>query len=156
ATAAQAAQFDAATNTVTFDSTNWNTAFTVKVAEVDGATIQDAVLMKIGHTVSSSLGAGVYSSVGTQKSASFTVYDSRVASLIVQQSASSTLVSQNTQDAYFLRLTKAPTGNVVVTFPNDGLELVSALDPTDTRFSIVNGQPQVTFNSTNWSTPFLV
>ena len=154
--AAQSGQFNAATNTVRFTAANWTTPFVVKVLALDGATLANATDLAIPHTVSSSLANGVYAGGVETPAARFTLNDSRVASLIVTQSNGTTAVASGTTDSYTLRLSKAPTSDVVVGIASDGKTLISSPVTTDTRFSVVGGKAFVTFNATNWATPFSV
>ncbi len=154
--AAQASQFDGATNTVRFTAANWTVPFVVKVLPLDGATIRNVADLAIPHTVSSSLANGVYVGVVETPAARFTLNDSRVAGLIVTQSNGTTAVASGTTDSYTLRLSKAPTADVVVGIASDGKTLISSSVATDTRFSVVDGKAFVTFNATNWATPFSV
>ena len=156
ANAGQAGQFNAVTNTITFNASNWNVPFVVKVTGATGPALQSPTESDIFASTSSSLAQGVYSAVIDMPETRFQVADSRVGQVIVTPSGGSTIVSAGNPDTYTLQLSKAPTAPVTVSLLTDGKTLVSAANPDDTRFAVVNGVAQVTFDATNWNVAFTV
>ena len=156
ANAGQAGQFNAATNTITFNASNWNVPFVVRATGATGPALQAPIESDIFASTSSSLANGLYSTVADLPELRFQVADSRVGQVIVTPSDNQTIVSAGNPDTYTLQLSKAPTAPVTVSLLTDGKTLLSAANPADHRFSVVNGVPQVTFDATNWNVAFLV
>ena len=136
-------RWDATAHTLTFDSTNWNTEVTVSVSAAAGNGVQNEGVSRITASATG------YAS-GT---IGFDVVDGDHAGLYIDQSNGSTQVVRNdpstpadeTQtDSYTLRLTKAPTADVVVTMLPDG-QLTTAMT------TISHGS--VTFTTANWWKP---
>ena len=128
-------RFDAATNTLTFDSTNWNDAVLMTVAAVDDAVAENAMVSGIQHTAT-----------GGYASARFDVQvvDNDSAGLLIDQSGGTTLVvaddlatagDEATTDTYTVRLTKEPAGDVTVQMVPDGLTTTS---PSTLTFTVDN------------------
>ncbi|RJR48541.1 MAG: calcium-binding protein, partial [Desulfobacteraceae bacterium] len=154
ADSAQASRFDSTTRTITFDSTNWNTAFQVKLTAVDDTQIENRLRATITHNVMST--GGEFDGVLEKPEIKVGIRDNDAAGLIVTQTNGSTLVSEGNPDTYAIVLTKAPTAPVTVSILTDGQTIAGAYDTLDTRFGIVGGTPTVTFDANNWNDPFTV
>ena len=138
-------RFNAATNTLTFDAGNWQTPFALSVAGSSGPLILNPVESDIFHSVTSSGSlTPVYGAVADTPEVKFQLADSRVGSVIIQESNGSTVVSAGHPDAYTIQLSKAPIADVVVSILDDGLTLVSS---ADARFNGAGAVPTVTFHA---------
>ena len=155
ANAAQAGQFNAATNTITFNASNWSTPFTVKVAGSSVPLIQSNEAVTIGATVSSSSVTGVYANAATPPSATFVLSDSRMP-VTVSAPVGGLALAPGQSTTYTLQLSKAPIAPVTISLLASSGITLSAANSSDSRFSVVGGTPEVTFTASNWSTPFIV
>ncbi len=154
---AGASRFDAATNSIWFDSTNWQNPFLLRVVAVDDSIPENTLAETITHTVSTTAG-GLYAGVSDPSELKVTLRDNDTGGVIVTQTGGSTLVSANQSDTYTLQLTKAPTSDVRVDILSDGKTLISSFDPNDTRFHAGTSTvaPYVVFSPADWNIPFAV
>jgi Ca2+-binding RTX toxin-like protein len=151
-------RFNDATNTVTFNSSNWNVPVNVQVSAFNDGIQENRATERIVHTISST--GGVFAAAADPVEVEVDVRDNDAGGLVVVQSGDSTVVSETTGDNYALQLTRAPTAPVVVSILTDGKTVASkdaATDPAETReIVMVNGVPTVTFDASNWDDPFFV
>ena len=149
--------------TITFNASNWNKPVTVIVASYDGPTLEDPREADIIHTVTSSDPAdALFNNVSTQHKVRVIVTDSELAQVLVTPGSDPMIVSATQTATYTLELTTKPTAPVVISLLSDGKTVLSVA-PVDTpaqvaQFTPASGAkpPTVTFNSTNWDTPFTV
>ena len=154
---ALASRLDVNARTVTFDSTNWNQAFVVKLTAVDDSAPENRATETLKHTVTSTGGgnAAVYTAV-TAQDLTVDVRDNDAGGVVITQSQGSTVVSATSDEFYTVSLTKAPTADVVVKLLPDGKTLLTSYD-NDARFSVdAKGIATVTFSAANWNVPFKV
>jgi Ca2+-binding RTX toxin-like protein len=143
--------------TLVFTSADWNVAQTVNVAAADDAAPENTLLRTIQHHVGSSSPTGTYGHVLETFEVDVDVRDNDAGGLLVTPSDGTTLVSEGHPDTYTLQLTREPTAPVVVSLLSDGQTLVSADSDPLGRFAVSSdGTPTVTFDNTNWNTPFTV
>ena len=156
-------RYDAATHSLTFDSTNWDTAALISVAATDDAIVESPLTAQITHAVASTDTA--YASffadpANPAPTLNVKVLDTDGAGVYVRQSDGSTLVVKGdpTGDTYGIRLTHAPTADVKISLITDGQTLVSNFNGADARFTAATGSTPafVTFSTTNWFNPFVV
>jgi hypothetical protein len=121
---------------LTFTSSNWNTAQTVTVGAVNDSTVEGTHSGVVTHTATSS--DSHYNGISISSvSASITDNDSN--GVTISESSGSTSVTEgSTTDTYTVVLNTAPTSNVTITLTPDSQVTVSA--------SIL------TFTTSNWST----
>jgi Ca2+-binding RTX toxin-like protein len=162
-------QFNALTNTVTFDSTNWNVPFTVNVAHApaDGIVQNERYTNIVMSVSSSDTVSGVYAHVGDQPRIQVDVIDADAPGLLVTQMTDELTVSDGHPATYTIQLLKSPAAltQVVATLLTDGKTLASS-DVPDARFhaapffctpsSTAACGPTVVFDSTNWNVAFTV
>ncbi|MBD2516808.1 DUF4347 domain-containing protein [Nostoc sp. FACHB-973] len=141
-----------------FDSTNWDQQQTVYVLADDDNFAEGERVVTVSHSVASQDATFNKAAV---KNVEVTVLDNDQPGLIINESNGGTLVLEGDAttgitDTYTVQLTKAPAAGktVTVTLANDGQIALSAANPADTRFSAAT--KSITFNETNWNTPFIV
>jgi Ca2+-binding RTX toxin-like protein len=141
---------------IEFDDSNWNDPFKIKVLAVDDDVIENRMRVVVTHSVDSD--GGEYEDVLETSQLRVDVRDNDSAGIIVKQSNGSTLVSELEGDDYTIELTKQPTAPVQVQILTDGQTLVDIASITDSRFSVINGIPTVTFGVADgdWNDPFVV
>ncbi|MBX2867971.1 MAG: hypothetical protein KTR18_04825 [Acidiferrobacterales bacterium] len=143
--------------TVTFDVTNWDTAFKLNIQAVDDGDIEDRQRNLITHSVESNTATGAYGGAVETSELQVDIRDNNTAGVIVKQSNGSTLVSPLMGDSYTIELTQEPSADVRLQIITDGQTLVdAAVAAGDPRFSIIDGIPTITFDATNWDDPFEV
>ena len=146
-------RFHAATQTVTFDASNWNQPVTITVAAVDDRIREDAQVSVIRHVVSSTDPAFVV----PDRLLDVEMLDNETPGVVVTETDGSTLViaGDPVGDTYSLRLTKEPEGAVQISLLNDGQTLLSSADP---RFQAASGSTpaMVTFTADDWYVPVVV
>ena len=141
-------RFNAAAQTVTFDSTNWSSPIAITITAVAGGTPKNTLISTITQTITSTDPA--YQGV-TAAGVDVKVISSDKAGVLMTPTDpitgkpdGSTLVDPNTTDTYTMRLTAQPQGagvQVPVRVHTDGQELISS---TDGRFAVTttfNTQP---------------
>ncbi|MBD2412394.1 hypothetical protein FACHB389_10860 [Nostoc calcicola FACHB-389] len=141
-----------------FDSSNWDQQQTVYVLGDDDNFAEGERIVTVSHSVTSQDATFNKAAV---KNVEVTVLDNDQPGLIINESNGGTLVLEGDAttgitDTYTVQLTKAPAAGktVTVTLANDGQIALSAANPADTRFSAAT--KSITFNETNWNTPFIV
>ncbi|WP_407698387.1 beta strand repeat-containing protein, partial [Sphingorhabdus rigui] len=118
-------QITLSTTTLVFTDQNWDQLQTVIISAVDDAAIEDRVTSSISYTLSSS--DPVYNDLAVDETL-VTVLDNETAGVLVEPSNGSTIISQGdpdagiapTNDSYSMRLTRAPTADVIVAINADG------------------------------------
>src|SRR5262249_8228642 len=126
-------RFDAAAQTVTFDSTNFDSPVAITITAVDDGTVHDTTISTITHTLTST--DPEYQGLVGQD-VDVKVVSNRVAGVLMTPTDGSTFVDPNTTDTYTVRLTKQPLGagvQVHVQLHTDGQELISS---ADSRFQV--------------------
>ncbi|HTZ04540.1 MAG TPA: HYR domain-containing protein, partial [Gaiellaceae bacterium] len=162
-------RYNAATQTATFDSTNWTTPVTFVVTAIcpPGPPVDTAIVNTVGGTDPRYRN---YGSAHAPTDVRVSVLVSDTPHAYIVESGLSTLVVKGDPagDIYSVRLTAPPVGGLpaikverggqmTVAIVTDGQTLASAADPSDGRFSTENGIVAfVTFDSTNWYLPFFV
>ncbi|WP_293776173.1 hypothetical protein [uncultured Oxalicibacterium sp.] len=144
--------------TLTFDSSNWNEKFIVKLTAINDSIPENRATEVISHVISSTGGGqgAIYQNLVAQ-TLNVEVSDDDVGGVIVTQSSGTTLVSATADDTYTLALSRQPTAPVTITLMSDGKTILSAADPSDTRFGHnAQGLPTVTFTAADWNIPFMV
>ena len=120
-------------NTLTFSTTNWNTAQTVEVtAGQDDDAVEDTATLTHGAS------GGDYASVS--KALTVTVTDNDTPGLVLSKMSMS--VAEGSSDTYTVRLATQPTGQVTVTVTVGGT--------AGTALSVTENT--LTFSTTNWNT----
>ena len=95
-------------HTITFDGTNWNVPFTVRVSAAPDTTPENRMFRTIFHFVTST--GGLYSVNQAVREVDIDIRDDDIGGVIVIQSDGTTLVPPGpVGDTYTLRLTRAPT-----------------------------------------------
>ena len=128
-------------STLRFTPENWNTLQTVTVAAVDDLLADGVELASIRLTVNLAFSSGGYDhapfvDVGT------TTLDNELATLIVQETNGTTIVSESgTTDVVQVRLSAVPAGTVTV--------LISVDDSSEVGASVSS----LTFTASNWNVP---
>ncbi len=134
------AQLSASSTTLTFTSSNWNSAQTVTVSAVDDSIAQGTHSATVTHTVSSS--DSLYDNIGVA-SVTVSISDQDSASVSVVESGGTTsVVEGETSDTYTVVLTSQPLVDVVVMLQSD-----SSLTATPSL---------LTFTSSNWNSAQVV
>ena len=122
--------------TLTFTSSNWDTAQTVTVAvDQDADTVNDTA--SITHAVVAARSADEYDNV-TIAAVAVSVTDDDTAAVTV--SASALTVTEGTNNTYTVVLDAQPSGNVVISVTRSGSSDVTASPAT------------LTFTTSNWDT----
>ena len=125
-------------NTLTFTTSNWNTAQPVTVAAGEDAdTANDSA------TLSHTAAGGGYNSV--TGNVAVTVTDNDTAGLVF--SPTSLTVAEGSSGSYTVKLASEPTGTVTVTVGGASGEVT-----VDTDSGTNGNQTTLTFSSSNWST----
>ncbi|QLE56732.1 DUF4347 domain-containing protein [Nostoc sp. TCL26-01] len=133
-------QATASTNTLTFTSSNWNTAQTVTVTAVNDSVVEGNHTSTITHTATSS--DTNYNGI-TIDSVTANITDNDTAGVTITQSGGSTNVTEGgTTDTYTVVLTSQPTSNVNISI-NPGTQTTAN---TNT----------LTFTAANWNTAQIV
>ena len=147
ANAGQAGQFNAATNTITFNAANWNTPFLVKVTGNSATTVQAPELISVSHSITSSATSGFYAHVAQQAMASFTLSSGAVP-VVITQASGGVAVSAGNPASYTVQLSAAPTAPVTISLLTSSQLLLTS---SDAAFSSVGGVPTLTFTASNWN-----
>lgn len=133
----------ASAQTLTFTSTNWNTAQNIYVSAVDDSRREGPHTTTIAHTATST-DPNYNNPVLPSLTVNITDNEGPIGSVIIEESDGITVVAEHTtpatyQDTYTVRLSSAPTSTVsITTRANAQLSLSPAT---------------LSFNSGNWSTP---
>ncbi|MBA3348546.1 MAG: hypothetical protein H0T13_08305, partial [Actinobacteria bacterium] len=152
----QASRFDATARTITFDETNWDDAFVVRVTAVDDTIPENRMFRTLFHEISTT--GGLYDGPSAIREQDVEIRDNDTGGVLVVESDGATLVSPGVPDTYTLRLTRAPTAPVTVSVFTDGKTIASSGNPADARWipGVGTTMPAVVFDQTNWNLPFLV
>jgi hypothetical protein len=125
---------------LTFTASNWSDPQVVNVQAATGDGAEDVERVALTHTVTSNLNTGEYAEAITDQvnpidqTLSITVLDGESAGVLVRETDGDTIVSTaGDTDTYTIRLTSAPTADVVLTIVDDGQTQVIA----DSRVSII-------------------
>ena len=163
-------RYNAGTQTFTFDESNWDVAATVDVAAAQDFVVQNPVTAQISHAVGGT-DASYTSFFATKPAPKLNVklIDTDGAGVYVRETDGSTLVVKGdpTGDTYSLRLTHAPAAAVTIALLTDDQTLVDSavvVPPGGPVFTpavldadgLVVTPATVTFDATNWFTPFVV
>ena len=153
----QSGRFDSGTQTITFDTGNWNDPFHVAVSAPNNATADGDHESTISMTLAAGAG-GVYDGLTDLPLVPVDVHDDDTGSVVVGDTDGSTVVSPGHSDTYTLQLSKLPTAPVTISIMSGPETLASAFNPADTRFhAAAGGVPAtVVFDATNWDQPFTV
>ena len=110
---------------LSFDASNWDQAQTVTVTAKADGIVENNEKVRITHSVTTS--GGIYDAT-TESFLDLTVSDGDSAGVIVRESNGDTLIIDQAgeTDTYTMRLTKAPTQNVVINIADDGQTRVVA------------------------------
>ena len=146
----------AAYYTVSFDETNWNAPFKLKLLADDDGAVENKLRVVIDHSIDSDLGGSEFENLQQSTELRVDVRDNDSAGIIVKQSNGSTLVSEVSGDDYTIELTRQPAAEVTVQILTDGQTLVNAAGIADSRYSVIDGVPSITFDASNWNVPFEV
>ena len=133
-------RFNAAAQTVTFDSTNWSNPVGITITAVDNGAISDTLISTITQTITSTDPA--YQGLIAPGVDVKIISDHKAGVLLIPTDPAtgtpdgSTVVDQNTVDTYTMRLTMQPQGagvTVPIQVHTDGQELISS---PDARFAV--------------------
>ncbi|MEL7400685.1 MAG: hypothetical protein AAFN68_08965, partial [Pseudomonadota bacterium] len=128
-----------------FTANNWNIPRTVEVRAIDDSTRENRELQTIAHSFTSN--DPVYQGL-QPRDVTVRILDNDSPSVVINQSAGRTLVSETTADTYTLRLASQPKAAVTVNVFSDGQTLVSSESQP-----VVDAIATVTFTPDNWFTP---
>ncbi|MEL6816649.1 MAG: hypothetical protein AAFP03_17860, partial [Cyanobacteria bacterium J06598_3] len=128
-----------------FTANNWNIPRTVEVRAIDDSTRENRELQTIAHSFTSN--DPVYQGLQPRE-VTVRILDNDSPSVVINQSAGRTLVSDTTADTYTLRLASQPKAAVTVNVFSDGQTLVSSESQP-----VVDAIATVTFTPGNWFTP---
>ena len=129
--------------TLTFSSSNWDTAKTVRVsAAQDADAVNDAA--SITHAVVASRSANEYAAA-TIAGVAVTVTDDDTAGATV--SPATLRIPEGGSATYTVRLDAQPTSDVVITVSSDNSDVTA-----DTDAATSGNQTTLTFTPSNWST----
>jgi Ca2+-binding RTX toxin-like protein len=131
-------RFDALTNTITFDASNWFVPVQMTITAVDDGDVENAVLSSIRH-VATGYETGTFAVQVVDNDSAGLLLDESDGSTLVVADNPDTLDDEAASDTYTVRLTKAPTQDVVVTMMPDLLTTTSPLT--------------LTFTAANWWIP---
>ena len=138
--------WNAATRTITFDSTNWDKAVRLIVTARDDSRRQDprTAVITFVKDASSTAPSYVFPSLyAPPVRVAVEVWDDETPNVVVQESGGSTLVVLGgATDDEFLRLTKVPTAPVQIAVLTDGLVDVVSIDGvtvTPADYAVIGG-----------------
>ena len=125
---------------LTFTSSNWDTAQTINVTSVDNSDTDGNRTSTISHAATSS--DGNYNGI-TISDVSVNITDDDIPNVSIMETSSSTSVSEASgNDTYDIQLTIAPTNTVTVslTFDDSQIQVNGSNSPVDLTFSDTTAQ----------------